>query len=217
MFKQLDDKSFKRTIRVIGSVSDKLQTLIHSAGIYALQQSFTGNPNPARDLIGAMNQSQRGEAMKKWLIHFGCLQWDNVTKAMKYRKVTDFGPEKFDAQINKADANPYYSFSKEIAATAFDFDLLQHIINNIKTAEKLLSGKTAGKYNKVVHAEKLDAIKRVLADDAAHDVAVESSNVVSIAEAMCKRADASELLAELCKQMGYDVEFNVPEQQQQAA
>ena len=211
-FNTLNEKSFKTTIKAIAKTGETLRARLHDAGMYAVIQSFNGNPNPAKDLIQAMGTAMRADAMKRWLTHYGALQYDATIKGMKYRKIKDFGPEHHDARINEADANPFDNFKAEAKPGSDEYNFLEHIQNAIKTAEKISGGKKAGKFEKLVNAEKLTQVKGVLADGAAHDLIAEGTSAQAIAESIAKRKDAQEILDALCVALGYEVEVVAPAQ-----
>lgn len=212
----LNEKQFKSAVSSIKKNSEKLAGTIHACGLYALSQSFNGNPNQAKELVTALHKSQRAEALKKWLINFGCLKWDSLQKQMAYSKKKDFSPDKIDTILADADAHPFYAFSKEIAIDGYEFDFMQHLLRNIKVAESLADGKKTGKYTSLKHGEVVTRVKSVLANDAAQQVVAESGNVIAIAEAMAKRTDAMSILQSLADQLGFDVAFT-EDQQQKAA
>lgn len=211
-FNTLNEKSFKATIKTIAKVGESIRSRLHDAGMYAVIQSFNGNPNPAKDLIQAMGSALRADAMKRWLTHYGALQYDATIKGMKYRKIKDFGPENHDARIAEADANPFDNFKAEAKESTKEFNFLEHIQSAIKTAEKIQSGKKAGKLETVVNAEKLTAVKGILADGAAQDLIAEGTSAQAIAESIAKRKDAQEILDALCVALGYEVEVVAPVQ-----
>ncbi len=75
-YNKLDAKGFTKKLAWIKDNQGKLRDAIHDACMFALEQSLkpeSNNATPAMTLMDVLDKSQRKEAVKAWLCHFGNL------------------------------------------------------------------------------------------------------------------------------------------------
>lgn len=202
----INEKQFNLAVKQIAKTGAKLAADIHAAGLYAVAQSYNGNPNPAKALMIAVHAGIRGEAVKAWLIHFGALKWDGAVKGMAHRTRKDVGPEKVEGMISLAEQTPYWQLTKEIAVGDGQYDVLAHILAIVKSAEAIGEGKSK-KYHTLKNADALAKVKQAFGNAAANDVVAESADINAIAASMAKRADALDLFKAMADQLGFDMEI----------
>lgn len=207
----LNEKQFNSTVKSIAKTGAKLAADIHAAGVYAVAQSYNGNPNPAKALVAAVHSGIRGEAVKAWLVHFGALKWDGQAKAMAHRTRKDVSPDKIDGMVAECEKTPYWLLTKEVAVGDGQYDVLAHLLTIIKAAENIEAGKSQ-KFHTVKNAAVLAKVKKAMGNEAANDVVTESADVTAIAASMAKRNDALELFKAMADQLGFDMDFPSEEQ-----
>lgn len=206
----LNEKQFNTTVKAIAKTGAKLAADIHAAGVYAVAQSYNGNPNPAKALVAAVHAGVRGEAVKAWLVHFGALKWDGQSKVMAHRTRKDVGPDKVEAMITECENIPYWELTKEIAVGDGQYDVLAHLLSIIKATDSIKEGKSK-KFHTVKNEAVLAKVKKAMGDEAANDVATESNDVAAIAASMAKRNDALELFQAMADQLGFEMDFPAAE------
>ncbi len=207
----LNEKQFNITVKSIAKAGAKLAADIHAAGVYAVAQSYNGNPNPAKALVNAVHSGIRGEAVKAWLVHFGALKWDGQAKAMAHRTRKDVGPDKVEAMITECENTPYWELTKEVAVGDGQYDVLAHLLTIVKAADNIKAGKSQ-KFHTVKNEGVLAKVKKAMGNEAANDVAAESNDVAAIAASMAKRNDALDLFKALADQLGFEMDMPVAEQ-----
>ncbi len=136
------EKSFNATLKAIGTGGEKLASLIHSAGLFALAQvNEHGNTGFGERLLEAMGKKHDAKRVEKWLCHFG--KFGMKSGALVYRARRDILPENLDAWAEKAEATPYWELTEQ-EHHKFSFDaisMLQGILNrHAKAKEKEAAG-----------------------------------------------------------------------------
>lgn len=109
---KLNEKTFNAALKTITGTGEKLASSIHDAGCFAIAQANEhGNIGFAVRLRDAMGKKHDAQRVVTWLCHFGKI---GVKDGMLvYRKRKDIQPENMDAWLVKAEATPYWEFTKQ--------------------------------------------------------------------------------------------------------
>lgn len=168
-------KAFDKKISIIKRIGETSDKMIHSAGMYALEQVNThGNTNPMNRLVSALGKSMRKEALILWFVDYGKVQRNNEDKTLSYskNKVLKFSfdtnrPSPNGTEVSGADAlvfaeeMPFYDYSKE-KVPASVYDVNKGILSLIRNAQAAVKN---GK--KTEHLENLSKIKEMFPEIAA--------------------------------------------------
>ena len=137
MTTKLTDKTFNSTLKAISKSGEALASMIHEAGMYALEQVNThGNDGFAVRLIDAMGKKHDVKRVEKWLCHFGKL---GIKKGVLcYRNNSKIKPETYEAVMEEADNTPYWELSpQEHHKFTVDYlGMLQGLLKRHETAKQ---------------------------------------------------------------------------------
>lgn len=146
-------KQFDKNIKAIKATGAKMDELIHTCAVFAVEQlNLHGNNGAANRLLGALNKSSRKEALYTWFNDFSLSKRDK-DQTLSYRKDKKLSMDGEDITpqqaIDFADATPFYDYTKEITP-ASSYDVVKGIKAILSRAKKMTKeGKT------VEHAELL--------------------------------------------------------------
>lgn len=132
-----NEKGFNATLKAITTGGDKLATLIHTAGLFALAQvNEHGNSGFGERLLEAMGKKHDAKRVEKWLCHFG--KFGMKGGKLVYRARRDIAPENLDAWAKKADECPYWELTvQEHHKFVFDgIGMLSAIVNRHAKAKE---------------------------------------------------------------------------------
>lgn len=151
----INEASFNKILVSIRGDSDKLAQMIHEAGLFALSQAFLHSNNGAADrLVTAMGKKHDAQRVVNWLCFYGKLTVKNGVVVYRNRK--DIVAETFEAFMEKAENDPYWTHTAQ-KALVFRVDyisMLKSMIAKHKTAlEKSAAGEEVIEDNVAVIAE----------------------------------------------------------------
>lgn len=157
---QLTEKGFNATIKVITTGGDKLATMIHSAGLFALAQvNEHGNSGFGVRLIEAMGKKHDVKRVEKWLCHFG--KFGIKAGVLIYRARRNILPENIDAWAEKANATPYWELTEQ-EHHKFSFDTLAMLQSILNRHTKALEKKGAGEEVSIANEAALADVTAIL-------------------------------------------------------
>jgi len=154
-------------INTIKTAGAKLDSLIHEVACSAIYHvNVHGNTEVVNKLLGAMNKSSRKEALTLWLLDHAKLKRVPNSSGLEYSSKRTLwlsrGVEGTPEQIQeKAQATPFYDYTKEVAPTTpmFHFDTrITSIIETLQDETKpveIKKGVTATATERKELAEKL--------------------------------------------------------------
>lgn len=155
-----------KNIKRIGSVSTKLNTLIHVTAVMCVQHaSEHGDANPAMRLVEAMPKTIRRTALIKWFATYSPIAIDTAkgTFSCHLRKPESKAFNNFN--LDGANANPWYDMKElereEIFLTAEDFD--DKVVSLAKSMRKRLEAGKVLEGDRPVFEAKLAALEALAA------------------------------------------------------
>jgi hypothetical protein len=140
---QHTEKSFNGNLQTIRKSGEKLAQAIHDAGMFAIAQANEhGNTGFATRLIEAMGKKLDVQRVVNWLVAFGKI---GVSKGViVFRKRKDILPENLDKWLAKAEANPYWEYTKQKKLVE-NVDYLALVAGIIAKHSRIEKGETNGK------------------------------------------------------------------------
>lgn len=165
---QLTEKGFNATIKAISIGGDKLATMIHSAGLFALAQvNEHGNSGFGVRLIEAMGKKHDVKRVEKWFCHFG--KFGIKSGVLVYRARRDIAPENMTAWAEKADATPYWELTEQ-EHHKFSFNGLAMLESIVKRLDKAKEKASAGEEVNISNESVMEGVLALLKKHTAQKV-----------------------------------------------
>lgn len=157
---QYTEKSFNVVLKAIAQGGEKLATMIHNAGLFALAQANEhGNTGFGERLITAMGKKHDVKRVEKWLCHFG--KFGMKSGKLVYRARRDILPENLEAWQAKAAACPYWELTEQ-EHHKFTFDALSMLQGILNRHAKAVEKKNAGDEVSIANEAALADVSAIL-------------------------------------------------------
>lgn len=122
--KLIADKQATKNINTIKIQGAKRDVMIHETAMWAIYHANQGQVTPMNKLLGALNKSDRKEALKVYFRDFSKVSFNKlgVAEYSKAKQLYIAGKEVSpDECIEYADAHPFYDYTHEVKpATSVD-------------------------------------------------------------------------------------------------